>query len=110
MLFRSGVRGNDDLRLDERDLAERVRRGEVTLLDVRPSIEFDNGHLPGAISIPIEDLADRLHEIPERRLVVTYCRGAYCLFAGEAVEMLRSHGFDAVRLDGGWSEWSTDSR
>lgn len=105
-----GVRGNDDLRLDERDLAERVRRGEVTLLDVRPSIEFDNGHLPGAISIPIEDLADRLHEIPERRLVVTYCRGAYCLFAGEAVEMLRSHGFDAVRLDGGWSEWSTDSR
>ena len=65
----------------------------------------ENGHLPGAVSMPLEELASRIKELPLDRRVVAYCRGVYCLFADEAVDLLRQRGFDAVRLDGGWSEW-----
>lgn len=102
----AGVRSAADIQLDDQTLVDRVSRGELTLIDVRPRLEFDSGHLPGAISIPIDELPIRVEEIPRQRPVVAYCRGTYCLFAGEAVELLRSKGFEAVRLDGGWTEWS----
>jgi rhodanese-related sulfurtransferase/DNA-binding transcriptional ArsR family regulator len=83
----------------------RARTGEVFLIDVRPREEFANGHLPGAVNFPPLDLPDRLAELPRDIPVVAYCRGRYCLFADDAVALLRREGFDAHRLDIGWSEW-----
>lgn len=71
----------------------------MLLLDVRPPQEFTAGHLPGAISIPIEELPQRLAELPRQRTIGAYCRGAFCTFADEAVQLLRANGFEAVRLD-----------
>jgi rhodanese-related sulfurtransferase/DNA-binding transcriptional ArsR family regulator len=91
------------------DLAQRgARTGEVFLIDVRPSEEFAHGHLPGAISFPPETLESRLYELPRDRPIVAYCRGSYCLFADEAVALLRERGFEAHRLDGGWLEWQAE--
>ena len=64
----------------------------------------------GALSMPVEDLTRRLNELPKDKRIVAYCRGEYCLFADEAVALLRQHGFDAVRLEGGWPEWATEGR
>jgi len=73
-----------------RDELERLmQKDEVLLVDVRPALEFDAGHLPGALSIPVEELPGLLEKLSRRRPIVTYCRGAYCLFADEAVAMLR---------------------
>lgn len=92
------------------ELEGRLARDEVFLIDVRPSVEYDAGHLPGAVRMPIEELPARLHEIPRDRPVVAYCRGEYCLFADEAVALLRDHGIPAVRLEGGWPEWLAEGR
>ena len=73
--------------------------------DVRPALEYQHGHLPGAVSLPVDQLSIRLDELPRDRPIVTYCRGSFCLFADEAVAMLRRHGFDAYRLESGWPEW-----
>lgn len=78
---------------------------EVLLIDVRPRVEYEHGHLDGALSIPLGELPARLAELPRDRRIVAYCRGAYCTFAAEAVSMLRAQGFDAVRTDDGWAEW-----
>jgi rhodanese-related sulfurtransferase/DNA-binding transcriptional ArsR family regulator len=103
--------GDRSLNLAGRDeLAERLARDDVFLIDVRPSMEFDSGHIPGAVRMPIEELPQRLAEIPRDRPVIAYCRGEYCLFADEAVALLREHGIDAARLDGGWPEWSNEGR
>jgi rhodanese-related sulfurtransferase/DNA-binding transcriptional ArsR family regulator len=85
-------------------LLERIRRGEVTLLDVRPADEYRAGHLPGARSIPFDELSARLGEIPRGREVVAYCRGPYCPMAAEAVELLAAAGFRARHLDLGVPE------
>jgi rhodanese-related sulfurtransferase len=82
-----------------------VAAERALILDVRPTVEFEEGHIPGAISIPPDELATRLDELPKDRRIVAYCRGAYCLFADEAVALLRERGFDAYRLEGGWPEW-----
>jgi rhodanese-related sulfurtransferase len=87
------------------DLIARVQAGEVTVLDVRPREEYRAGHIPGAISVPLADLRARLAELPRDRRIVAYCRGPYCVLAIEAVQVLRAHGFDAVRLDRGVPEW-----
>lgn len=87
------------------DLAARLAAGEVTLLDVRPSPEYSAGHIPGACSVPIDDLADRISTLPTGRPVVTYCRGPYCVFAPNAVRALRKEGMHAVRLEDGFPEW-----
>ena len=85
---------------------EAMAAGErAMLIDVRPRPEYEHGHLPGAISLPVEELDERLDDLPRDRRIVAYCRGAYCLFAAEAVARLRERGFDAVRLDDGWTEW-----
>ena len=83
-------------------------RPDVVLLDVRPRLEYESGHIPGALTIPIAELGDRLGELPSGKKVVVYCRGSYCQFADEAVALLTSHGFAALRLEGGWSEWSAE--
>lgn len=101
----------DEGRAVSRDeLAARAARGEVVVIDVRPPVEYAHGHLPGALSMPVETLPSRLGELPRDKPIVAYCRGAYCLFADEAVALLREHGFDAVRLDGGWPEWWAEGR
>jgi len=91
--------------VDRNALIERVRSGEVTVLDVRPAEEFHAGHIPGAVSIPVADLARRLASLPKYREVVAYCRGPYCVFAVDAVKVLRENGFKAVRMDEGVLEW-----
>lgn len=80
-------------------LLERVRMGAVTVLDVRPKEEYLAGHIPGAISIPLKELERRLSELPQDKEIVAYCRGPYCVLAIQAVEMLCSKGFRAVRLE-----------
>ena len=85
---------------------EAMGAGErAILIDVRPRVEYEHGHLPGALSLPVEELDERLEDLPRDRRIVAYCRGSYCLFAAEAVARLRERGFDAVRLDDGWTEW-----
>jgi rhodanese-related sulfurtransferase/DNA-binding transcriptional ArsR family regulator len=88
-----------------RELLERARKGLVTVLDVRPPEEYAAGHVPGAVNIPIDQLAKRLRELPKRREVVAYCRGPFCLMSWEAVEFLRNRGLKARRLEDGMPEW-----
>ncbi|HOF42076.1 MAG TPA: metalloregulator ArsR/SmtB family transcription factor [Candidatus Hydrogenedentes bacterium] len=80
-------------------LLERVKRGEVTVLDVRPPEEYQAGHLPGALSIPLAELEQRLATLPRDQEIVAYCRGPYCVLSIQAVEFLRARGFHAVRLE-----------
>lgn len=91
--------------VDAEALAARVRRGEVTVLDVRPAEEFRAGHIPGALSVPVPELKARLKSLPADRPVVAYCRGPYCVMAAEAVALLRKKGFEAHRLELGVGDW-----
>ncbi len=90
--------------VDREQLLAKVRDGAVTVLDVRPPEEYRAGHLPGALSVPLKDLEQRLSELPSDREIVAYCRGPYCVLSIEAVEILRSHGFAAYRLKEGVSD------
>lgn len=87
------------------ELLKRMETGEVIVLDVRPATEHRAGHLPGAVSIPLEELEARLSEIPEQQLVVAYCRGPYCVLSAQAVRTLRACGRTATRLEDGLPEW-----
>ena len=91
--------------LDRAELVERATRGEVVILDVRPREEFAAGHIPGALSVPLEELDAVLARLPKRAQVVAYCRGPYCVLAPQAVERLRAKGFKARRLADGMPEW-----
>ncbi len=88
-----------------RELLERVKKGLVTVLDVRPAEEYAAGHLPGALNVPVDRLENYLSKLPKRKQVVAYCRGPYCLMSFEAVEKLRKRGFKAKRLENGYPEW-----
>jgi len=90
--------GNDEL-------VRRVRAGEVTLIDVRPREEYVAAHIPGAMSVPLAELAKRLRTLQRRREIVAYCRGPYCVMALDAVDLLREKGFRARRMEYGVSEW-----
>lgn len=87
------------------ELAARLERGEVVLLDVRPAAEFDAGHIRGARSTPITELRRHLRALPPGAEVVAYCRGPYCVYADEAVRELARQGFRARRLTDGFPEW-----
>ncbi|MFZ6003273.1 MAG: ArsR/SmtB family transcription factor [Actinomycetota bacterium] len=87
------------------DLLERAERGDIVILDVRPHAEFLAGHIPGARSVPLDQLDDALSRIPKRAQVVAYCRGPYCVLAAQAVERLRAKGYRARRLVDGMPEW-----
>jgi len=82
-------------------LLEFVRKGAVTVLDVRPTEEYNAGHVAGAISLPLKELEHRLSDLPRNQEIVAYCRGPYCVLSIQAVEMLRAKGFKAVRIEEG---------
>jgi rhodanese-related sulfurtransferase len=102
--------GEDVDAIGRDELIERLRKGEVLLIDVRPGEEFDAGHIEGARSIPLEELEDRLADLPPDYEVVAYCRGPICAYAHEAVRRLRAHGRRARRLEEGWPEWRLADR
>jgi rhodanese-related sulfurtransferase/DNA-binding HxlR family transcriptional regulator len=97
--------GGDVEAIHRDELRRRLRRGDVVLIDVRPSEEYAAGHIEGARSIPLDELDARLAELPAEREVVAYCRGPFCAYAHEAVRRLRSSGRQARRLQDGWPEW-----
>ena len=88
------------------ELLQRLADDRVIVLDVRPALEFRQGHIAGACSIPVDELAERISEIPADRTVVAYCRGQYCVFADEAVELLSAQGRHALRLTTGYPDWA----
>src|SRR5947209_13528954 len=87
------------------ELEERLARGDVVVLDVRPEPEYRAGHIPGAQSVPLDVLASLAPKLPRRRQIVAYCRGPYCVYADDAVRLLRARGLKARRLDVGFPEW-----
>ena len=91
--------------VDRNVLVERVRSGKVTVLDVRPAEEYLAGHIPGAVSIPLDQLEARLAELPTDRAIVAYCRGPYCVMALDATDTLRGNGFEATRFEEGIADW-----
>jgi rhodanese-related sulfurtransferase len=91
--------------IDRAKLVARLRRGEVILIDVRPADEYATGHLPGALSVPIDELEKKLTLLPKGREVIAYCRGRYCVFAVDAVALLRKRGYRALRFEDGIHEW-----
>jgi len=97
--------GEDVDTIDREQLLERLARGDVVLVDVRPEEEYAAGHIEGARSIPIDELERRLAEIPPDAEIVAYCRGPFCVYAHEAVRRLREDGRTASRLQDGWPEW-----
>ncbi|GEL18741.1 ArsR/SmtB family transcription factor [Pseudonocardia asaccharolytica] len=97
--------GEDTEQIGRDELLRRAQAGEAVVLDVRPVPEFAAGHIPGAVSIPLDELPDRLSELPADVEIVAYCRGAYCVLAHDAVRLLTAHGRRAVRLAEGMLEW-----
>jgi rhodanese-related sulfurtransferase/DNA-binding transcriptional ArsR family regulator len=87
------------------ELVTRLEEGKVVVLDVRPADEFGWGHIPGALSVPLDQLDAALARLPKRREIVAYCRGPYCVLAPQAVEQLRAKGYRARRLADGFPEW-----
>ena len=91
--------------VESEDLLERLRDGSVVVLDVRPEEEYRAGHIPGALSVPVDALEAALKTLPRGREVVAYCRGPYCVFSDEAVAFLRARGYRARRLRQGLPDW-----
>lgn len=105
-LARTYIDGRDPMEpVDAAELRRRLRTGEVTVIDVRPALEYEAGHIPGALSVPLDTLDARTADLPVGRPVVAYCRGPYCVYAVEAVERLRERGYDARRLVDGLPDW-----
>ncbi|WP_192583152.1 ArsR/SmtB family transcription factor [Streptomyces albicerus] len=103
---RTAYLGTDEAEeVNREDLLARAQAGGVVVLDVRPAEEYAAGHIPGAISIPVDELTDRIAELPDDAEVVAYCRGAYCVLAYDAVRLLHARGRKAVRLTDGMLEW-----
>ena len=105
-----GYLGDEVEAISRDELRKRLRHSEVVLVDVRPAEEFGAGHIEGALSIPLDELDERLAELPADSEIVAYCRGEFCAYAHEAVRALRAAGRRARRLDGGWPEWRLAER
>jgi rhodanese-related sulfurtransferase len=97
--------GDDVDAVGRDELIARLTKGDVVLVDVRPAEEFEAGHIKGARSIPLEELENRLAELPPDREIVAYCRGPYCAYAHDAVRRLQAADRPARRLEEGWPEW-----
>lgn len=105
-LARAAFLGPDDTeQVDRGELWRRLQAGTVSVIDVRPDVEYAGGHIPGALSVPLDQLAGRLAEIPLTVDIVAYCRGAYCVLSHDAVRLLKANGRDAARLSDGMLEW-----
>jgi ArsR family transcriptional regulator len=91
--------------ISRKELLRRSKDGLVTVLDVRPSEEYEIGHIPGALNVPLSEIEQHLENLPTGQEVIAYCRGEYCVFAFEAVAALRKKGFKARRLEEGYPEW-----
>lgn len=105
-IVRSYFHARDSLEaVSRKDLMRRIKDGNVTVLDVRPRDEYELGHLPGAVNIPLDQLKKRLRRLDLSREIVAYCRGAYCVLSFEAVAALRAQGFEVRRLADGFPEW-----
>jgi len=96
---------HDFVQLSTEELSQRLGTGDVLLLDVRPRLEYEAGHLPDARSIPLDELPDRLAELPTDALIVTYCRGPLCVYADQALELITASGRQGARLEEGVAEW-----
>ena len=96
--------------IDSKELQRRLRARDVLVIDVRPRVEYDAGHIDGARSIPVDELRTQLDQLPKDREIVAYCRGPYCVFAVEAVRYLRGKGYSARRLDVGLPDWRAAGR
>ena len=101
--FRKSKFDLETVTIDE--LINKLESGKVTILDVRPESEYKQGHIANAISIPIEELSKRLKELPKRSEIVAYCRGPFCVYADEAVALLKKAGYRASRLEEGFPDW-----
>jgi rhodanese-related sulfurtransferase len=88
-----------------RSLMSKARRGDVVVIDVRPSAEYDNGHLPFARSMPLDEIRQRIKELPADKDIVAYCRGPFCMMSAEAVALLQEHGYRAQKIADGTPEW-----
>ncbi len=91
--------------IDADELSRHLSRRDVVLLDVRPREEYDAGHLPGALSVPVRELESQLGRLPKRKHIIAYCRGPYCVYAHDAVNLLRKRGYKADRLKESVVEW-----
>lgn len=106
-ITRDNLNSSDDMEeVDRKKLLARAKRGEIVILDVRPSDEFNSAHIPYAVSIPLSGLGKQLKTLPKNKEIVAYCRGPYCFLAKEAVELLRSKGFKAAHLKDSVQDWS----
>ena len=94
--------------LSSAELAKKMQQEGVIVIDVRSEQEFNEGHISGALNIPVDDLQNKINKLPENQEIVAYCRGPFCVFADEAVELLCKKGFNAKRLDEGFPEWMLD--
>jgi rhodanese-related sulfurtransferase/predicted transcriptional regulator len=103
--FREQKNSFQSLSIDQ--LLQKVSEDQVIILDVRPEKEFKAGHIPHALSVPIENLAGKIADLPEGKEVVVYCRGPFCVFADEAVQLLSQQGIQAIRLEEGFPDWKS---
>jgi rhodanese-related sulfurtransferase/DNA-binding transcriptional ArsR family regulator len=98
--------GHDQLEpVTFKELRRLMRDDDITVVDVRPAEEFEAGHIPGAVSVPVPELKRRLRELPKSREVIAYCRGRYCVYSLDAVTILRKHGYRARRAHEGLPDW-----
>lgn len=110
-IVRESFESRDELKpVGRNELMQRVQSGEAMVIDVRPASEYGAGHIPGAVNIPLENLSQRLDDLPKHQEIVAYCRGPYCLLAFDAVEAMRKAGLAARRLEDGFPEWKAEQR
>lgn len=102
--FRKSKFTLESVTIDE--LIQKIGSGKVTVLDVRPGTEYSKGHIANSLSIPFDQLSERLKELPKRNEIIAYCRGPFCVFADEAVAMLSKAGYKAKRLEEGFPDWA----
>src|SRR5205809_794365 len=105
LFARIGKAPSNPHRLEIGELLKRARSKEIVILDARPPNEYAAGHIPGAISVPVDELNRRLKQLPKGKEYVAYCRGPYCVYADRAVELLLAKGRRARRLQDGFPEW-----
>lgn len=101
--FLAANMGLESISLQELD--ERMAKGDILLLDVRPETEYETSHIPGAVSTPVDTLSEKIISLPENKEVVVYCRGSYCLMSAKAIELLEEQGIDAYRLQENVQDW-----